>query len=197
MPNPATPNNSSTPVRSTYSSAFRTSLRWIERGLAGFGAVVAFYWLTMDVSVVISPSMSPTLMGTNPDDGDRVITEKVSHWFRSPRRWEVIAFITDTGEKRMKRVIGLPGESVQMVHHGELLIDGQAVECPPSLDVKYLKFGNLADGNPVPCGDGYYVLGDDLKDSDDSRFNGPVPAHRVMGRAWLIAWPMTRAGWVR
>ncbi|WP_040351809.1 signal peptidase I [Blastopirellula marina] len=197
MPNPATPNNSSATVRSRCGSVFRQSLRWIERGLAVFGALVAFYWLTMDISVVISPSMSPTLMGTNPDNGDRVITEKVSCWFRSPRRWEVITFISDTGDKRMKRVVGLPGESVQMVRHGELLIDGQPMECPPSLDVKYLRFGNLVDGKPVPCGDGYYVLGDDLKDSDDSRFNGPVPAHRIMGRAWLIAWPMTRVGWVR
>ena len=49
----------------------------------------------------------------------------------------------------------------------------------------------------MPCGSGYYVLGDDLKDSDDSRFNGPVPADRIMGRAWLIVWPMKRLGWVR
>jgi signal peptidase I len=49
----------------------------------------------------------------------------------------------------------------------------------------------------VPCGDGYYVLGDELKDSDDSRFNGPVPARRVMGRACRVVWPWKRAGWIR
>jgi signal peptidase I len=172
-------------------------MRWIERGLAGFGAVVAFYWLTMDVSVVVSPSMSPTLMGTNPDDGDRVIAEKITYWFRRPRRWEIVAFLNDSGEKRMKRVAGLPGENVQMIRPGELLVNGQPVECPASLDHKYLRFGNLTDGKPVPCGDGYYVLGDDLKDSDDSRFNGPVPAKRIFGRAWLIVWPTTRFGRVR
>ncbi|QDU74257.1 Signal peptidase I V [Bremerella volcania] len=196
MPEPENPNQNNSPVRSRFTSIFRGSLRWIERGLAGFGAMVAIYWLTMDVSVVLSPSMQPTLKGTNPDNGDRVITEKVSRWYRTPRRWEVITFITDSGEKRMKRVAGLPGESIQMLRNGELLIDGQPVECPESLDLKYLRFGNLIEGKPVPCGDGYYVLGDDLKDSDDSRFNGPVPSHRIMGRAWLIVWPMSRVGWV-
>ena len=58
---------------------------------------------------------------------------------------------------------------------GQLVIDGREVACPASLDIKYLRFGNLIEGKPIPCGDGYYVLGDDLKDSDDSRFNGPVP----------------------
>lgn len=174
----------------------RLVLRYVERVLAWFGAIVGIYWLTMDFSVVISPSMSPTLQGTNPDEGDRVLTEKVSRWFRQPRRWEVITFLNDTGDKRMKRVVGLPGESVQMVRPGELLINGKPVEYPPVLDHKYLRFGNLADGKPVPCGNGYYVLGDDLKDSDDSRFNGPVPASRLMGRAWLIVWPTNRLGWV-
>src|SRR5262245_38096902 len=178
-------------------SRCRAGLRWIERGFAAFGAIVAFYWLTMDVSVVISPSMSPTLQGTNPDDGDCVVTEKISRWFRAPRRWEVITFINDAGDKRMKRVAGLPGESVQMPSPGELLIDGRSVNCPPPLERKYLRFGNLTDGKPVPCGNGYYVLGDDLKDSDDSRFNGPVPANRIIGRAWLIIWPRQRIGWVK
>jgi signal peptidase I len=72
-----------------------------------------------------------------------------------------------------------------------------AVECPHSLHLEQLRFGNLMEDKPVPCGDGYYVLGDELKDSDDSRFNGPVPARRVMGRAWLIIWPWKRAGWIR
>jgi len=60
-----------------------------------------------------------------------------------------------------------------------------------------VRYGNLTEGKPVPCGDGYYVLGDDLKDSDDSRFNGPVPPHRILGRAWLIVSPRNRFGWVR
>jgi signal peptidase I len=171
-------------------------MRWTVRGFAVFGAIVAIYWLTLDISVVVSPSMSPTLQGTSVDNGDRVVTEKVSYWFRAPRRWEVITFTNAVGEKRMKRVAGLPGENVQMLTLRELLIDGQPIEIPPSLNNKYLRYGNLKDGKPLPCGDGYYVLGDDLRDSDDSRFNGPTPATHVVGRAWLIVWPFARFGFV-
>jgi signal peptidase I len=188
---PTAPANNSKPAR------WRFALRLAERGFAFFGVVVAIYWLTLDFSIIVSPSMSPTLQGENIDTGDRVVTEKVSYWFRKPRRWEVIAFWNDNGEKRMKRVVGLPGESVQMKTGRELLIDGEPIELPPVLEHKYLRFGNLTDGKPVPCGNGYYVLGDDLKDSDDSRFNGPVAPHRIRGRAWFIAWPWQRVGWVR
>jgi signal peptidase I len=165
--------------------------------LALFGALVLVYWLTLDLSVVVSPSMQPTLQGTNLDNGDRVLTEKLSYLLRRPRRWEVITFITPEGEKRMKRVVGLPGEAVQMPEPGNLLVDGKPLEIPATYNLRYLRFGNLFDGKPVPCGEGYYVLGDDLKDSDDSRFNGPVPAEQIFGRAWIIAWPWSRAGVVK
>lgn len=197
MPSPLPPNAASVPPRRRWTARVRAVGRWIERGLAVFGGLVALYWLTLDYTVIISRSMSPTLEGTNVDHGDRVITEKITRWYRRPRRWEVITFISNDGQKVMKRVAGLPGENIQMRNTGQLLIDGREIHCPPSLDIKYIRFGNLIEGKPVPCGDGYYVLGDDLKDSDDSRFNGPVPARRIMGRAWLIVWPWKRAGWIR
>jgi signal peptidase I len=175
----------------------RVALRWTERGLAIFGGLVVLSWLTIDTSVIISQSMSPTLQGTNVDTGDRVLTEKVSFRFRKPRRWEVITFVDKSGQKVMKRVVGLPGESVQMREPRVLLIDGQPIDCPPTFERRYLQFGNLADGKPVPCGTGYYVLGDYLQDSEDSRFEGPVPPGRIIGRAWLIYRPWPRFGWVR
>lgn len=178
-------------------SRVRRAFRLVERGFAVFGVLCLLYVLTIDVSTITSSSMSPALQGKNVDDGDRVVTEKVTRWFRQPRRWEVIAFTRDDGVELMKRVVGLPGETVQLSEDRQLLIDGKPVEMPPGLDRKYLKFGNLFEGNPVPCGEGYYVLGDDLKDSDDSRFNGPVKPGRLIGRAWLIVSPRDRFGFVR
>ncbi len=175
----------------------RRALRWVERGFAVFGVLCLLYVLTVDISIITSPSMSPTLQGMNVDDGDRVVTEKVTRWFRQPRRWEVIAFTRDDGVQLMKRVAGLPGETVQLSEDRRLLIDGKPVEVPAGLNQKYLKFGNLFEGKPIACGDGYYVLGDDLKDSDDSRFNGPVKPSRLIGRAWLIVSPWERFGFVR
>ena len=175
----------------------RRALRWVERGFAVFGVLCLLYVLTVDISIITSPSMSPTLQGMNVDDGDRVVTEKVTRWFRQPRRWEVIAFTRDDGVQLMKRVAGLPGETVQLSEDRRLLIDGKPVEVPAGLNQKYLKFGNLFEGKPIACGDGYYVLGDDLKDSDDSRFNGPVKPSRLIGCAWLIVSPWERFGFVR
>jgi len=175
----------------------RQTLRWVERGFAVFGVLCLLYMLTVDISMVTSPSMSPTLQGKSVDDGDRVVTEKVTRWLRQPRRWEVIVFTRDDGVELMKRVVGLPGETVQLSKDGRLLIDGKEVEMPPGLNQKHLKFGNLFEGKPVSCGTGYYVLGDDLKDSDDSRFNGPVKPSRLIGRAWLIVSPWSRFGFVR
>ena len=100
--------------RLTARSLARGAFRWTVRGLAFFGALVALYWLTLDLSTIVSPSMSPTLQGTCIDDGDRVLTEKISYRFRSPRRWEVVTFLNSAGEKRMKRVVGLPGERVDV-----------------------------------------------------------------------------------
>ena len=119
--------------------------------------------------------MSPTLLGTSAENGDRVLTERVSYYFRKPKRWEVVAFRRDDGTEIMKRVVGLPGESVRLTRQQQILIDGEEVPFPQELSfLFYLPFGNLADGKTVPCGEGYYVMGDESRDSDDSRFNGPV-----------------------
>ena len=52
------------------------------------------------------------------------------------------------------------------------------------------------DKPPAECGDGYFVLGDDTRDSQDSRFEGPVERRRIVGRVWLRIWPPRRIGWV-
>lgn len=64
---------------------------------------------------------------------------------------------------------------------------------PPSLSfLNHLPFGNVIAGQVAECRDGYYVLGDYSKDSDDSRFNGPVHPRDIVGRTWFIAAPRSR-----
>jgi signal peptidase I len=195
MQAPVTSANSALPAGS-WRTVRRKILRYAERGFAIFGLMVLIYLLFFNLSVMVSPSMSPTLQGTNIDNGDHVLTERMTKWFRSPRRFEVVAFTNDEGVQVMKRIIGLPGEQVQLPEEGKLLINDQPIELPPTLDLKYLRYGNLADGKPLACGNGYYVLGDHTRDSDDSRFNGPIQPHRIIGRAWLIVWPISRFGFV-
>ena len=93
--------------------------------------------------------MAPTLRGHDWQSGDLVLTERVSYWFRRPHRWEVVTFRTNDGVQVMKRVIGLPGEHVQMRRDGQILIDGRAVERPAELHViRYLPQRQL-DGREV------------------------------------------------
>jgi signal peptidase I len=176
---------------------FGRLFRLLEHALAVFGALVLLYWLCFDYSIVISPSMAPTLEG-RASKHDSVLTEKISYRFRQPRRWEVIAFSDEDGTQIMKRVIGLPGEKVQMLPHGRIFIDDKEISPPPELDfLDYFPFGNLADKKVVDCEDGYYVLGDFSRDSGDSRFTGPIKPKQLIGRPWIIVFPGNRCGFIR
>lgn len=194
---PSTPSPGDEPTPARRRRPVRWLLRQAEHLLAAFGLVTLVYLVCFDVSRITSPSMSPTLQGESWDTGDVLLSEKVSYYFRRPRRWDVMTLRSPTGKQVAKRVIGLPGESVQMLRGGRILIDGREIHPPAKLEfLEYFPFGNLTAGATVDCGDGYYVLGDDSKDSDDSRFNGPVPPEEITGRAWFILAPAERRQFV-
>jgi len=175
----------------------RVAFRYTEHCLALVGLGTIVFYLCFDISRMASESMSPTLCGWDYERGDLVLTERVSYWFRNPRRWEVITFRAPAVGQVMKRVVGLPGERVRMLPDGQILINGRKIPRPEKLrDLEYFPYGNLAAGQTADCGDGYYVLGDFSRDSDDSRFNGPVKPEQIVGRAWVILSPAERRGWV-
>jgi len=175
----------------------RWLLRQVKRILMLFGLGTAVYFGCFDLSRVASDSMKPTLRGKDWRHGDLVLSERVSWWFRQPRRWEILTFHNLEGTQVMKRIIGLPGEHVQMRRHGRIFIDGREVHPPASLAfLSYFPYGNLVANQIVFCDDGYYVLGDDSRDSQDSRFDGPVHPDQLVGRAWLILAPSPRRGFV-
>ena len=139
--------------------------------------------------------MSPAITGDGPG-GDWVFAEKVSYYFRNPRRYDIVEFNNGEGLQLMKRVIALPGETVA-IQHNALVVNGN--QLPPAAGaapVKYYPYGNLAAGRTHTVAGGYYVLGDNSADSDDSRYNGPVTGNAIKARAWLIVWPPSRIGWV-
>jgi signal peptidase I len=140
--------------------------------------------------------MSPTLQGTA-DAGDWVLVENISYWFRKPHRWEVVRFTSAEGMQVMKRVVGLPGERLSL-SEGRPVINGQRQNVPPSLQsLYYFAYGpKLRNGAVAECAGGYFIFGDDSKDSWDSRYEGPLAPERLQGRAWLRVWPMNRFGFV-
>lgn len=173
-----------------------TGFRTIERFLAVFGLCALIYFTCFDLSIIISGSMSPALQGNDAVTGDRILFEKLTDRFRSPRRWEIHQFRTPEGLTVAKRIVGLPGERISL-RDGVLCINGKPIAIPARLAyLHYYPLGNLAKGNDVACGSGYYVLGDDSHDSFDSRYEGVVTAERFTARAWLILGP-TRLGFVR
>jgi len=168
----------------------RRGLRWTERFLALVGLLFLVYFTGFNLSSMTTPSMAPEL-----ECGDWILTEKISGWFFTPDRWEVMTFRDKEGMQLMKRVVGLPGETVSIPDVGRLVISGKPMEAPSGL--RYLPAGNVANGRTAEAGEGWYVLGDEVRDSLDSRFEGPVPKSRVVGRAWLRLWPPSRFGIVR
>ena len=106
--------------------------------------------------------------------GDLVLVESLSYRLRRPGRFEVVVIHdpAEPGRLAIKRIVGLPGETVA-VEDGTLLVDGRPVAAPVRLP---------AYAGTVRTGDGYYVLGDNPAGSADSRTYGPVPPEFIVGR---------------
>jgi signal peptidase I len=124
-------------------------------------------------------SMEPTLVS-----GEYVIVSKLSYRFGTPQRGDIIVFHfpRDPKEEYIKRVIGLPGDEVQ-VRHGSVYVNGQL------LDETYLKVSTNYNGTWNVPDNQLFVLGDNRNNSSDSHDWGTVPMDYVVGKAILVYWP--------
>ncbi len=124
-------------------------------------------------------SMEPNL-----HDGEYVLIDKVSYMLHPPERGDVIVFVPPNNERDyIKRVIGLPGDTVE-IHGGQVYVNGVA------LDEPYLHNKTNADmpSRVVEAGR-YFVMGDNRNNSSDSRAFGAITPQSIVGRAWLVYWP--------
>jgi signal peptidase I len=132
-------------------------------------------------------SMEPNL-----HNEQRLIVEKVSYHLHPPRRGDIIVINVDFSDVPLiKRVIGLPGETVS-IRDSQVFIDGQPLE------EAYLPTLFMRDYGPtqVPP-DCVFVMGDNRGASNDSRAFGPVLLDSIVGRAWVSYWPPEDLGIVR
>ncbi len=146
-------------------------------------SVVLFVGINMISAriVVDGASMEPTLTS-----GEYVIVNRLSYRIGTPQRGDIIVFHfpRDPSKEYIKRVIGLPGDEVQ-VENGQVYVNGQP------LDETYLKVKTNYSGNwRVPAGQ-LFVLGDNRNNSSDSHDWGTVPMSYVVGKAVLVYWPPT------
>jgi len=141
-------------------------------------------------------SMEPML-----SDGDNLIVDKLSYRFRDPERFDIIVFAFQYKEDTyyIKRIIGLPGETVQIDDEGNIYIDGEILEEGYGREVIKAETVGLAK-EPILLGeDEFFVLGDNRNNSTDSRTQivGNVPREDIIGRAWVRIWPLSKAGVLR
>lgn len=135
-------------------------------------------------------------MQPNYPNGEYLLTDKVTYRFNEPKRGDVIVFEAPNGyDEYIKRIIGLPGETVSL-RNGHVYINHKL------LDESYISDSIATVGNlflkdneeiKVPPNN-YFVLGDNRPYSSDSRSWGFVAKNKITGRAWFIYWPPKNAG---
>ncbi len=162
-----------------------------------------------------SSSMEPTLQIK-----DNLIVEKVSRYFTKPHRGDVLVFYPPqeklnptlwgkftrligffgTDEAYIKRIIGLPGDKIKIVSNVGVYVNGKLLKEPY---IKEVFKGYCLPEPEMHCGpltvpkDSYYMMGDNRNDSTDSRYWGYLPENRIVGRAFVIFWPITRMGLIQ
>lgn len=121
----------------------------------------------------------------------QLIVDKVTYHFRTPERGEIVVIDVDESEiPYIKRVVGLPGETLE-IKNGQVWINGAALAEP------YLAEIHQRDYGPFQVPEGHiFVMGDNRNNSRDSRSIGPVAINRVLARAWARIWPLEKVGFL-
>ncbi|MCI9183974.1 MAG: signal peptidase I [Lachnospiraceae bacterium] len=172
-------------------SRIRVVVSWIVDIIV----VLAFAWFCSHSFgrqiAVAGQSMMPLL-----NSGDVVLVNRLIYDFAKPNRLDVVVFEREDKKTNVKRVIGLPGDVVQ-VQGGYLYVNGERLNAGNRLD--QVSLAGLAE-NPVELGEGeYFLLGDNRDSSEDSRFAnvGNVRQEQILGKVWLRIFPIKDFGPVR
>jgi len=129
----------------------------------------------------------------NLHNGQWVLVNKTAYWFgRNPQRGDIVIaqHPAEPGDV-IKRIIGLPGETVEVKNDGTVYINGELLEEP------YLPPNHISpiSGTWPLTDEQYFVMGDNRPSSSDSRYWGPITRNKVIGKAWIIIWPLHDWGW--
>lgn len=140
--------------------------------------------------------VSGSSMETTLSDGDNLLVDKITYRFSDPKRFDIIVFPFqyDTDTYYIKRIIGMPGETVQIDYDGNIYINGSLMEESYGREV-IQNPGKAAE--PITLGEEeYFVMGDNRNNSSDSRDPSVGNIHRkdIIGRAWVRIWPFSKFG---
>ncbi|WP_338429976.1 signal peptidase I [Synechococcus elongatus] len=189
----AKPETSSTSTAKSETPTAKKENVWLENAKTlGLSIIFALgiRQFVAEARYIPSGSMLPTLQ-----INDRLIIDKVSYRFNPPQRGDIVVFeppfpLRERGydDAFIKRVIGLPGDTVE-VRDGRVLVNGKV------LNENYVAQEPSYTWGPktVPA-NSYLVLGDNRNNSYDSHYWGFVPANKIIGKALVRFWPLNRLG---
>lgn len=154
-------------------------------GAIGMGIFVLLRWV-MPISHVPSVSMEPAIA-----EDSNVLVSNVMLWFNEPQRGDVVVF--DSGYRAgllerekvrlTKRVVGLPGERLEVTSEGQVYIDGQRLQ-----EVYASQTTEAYPQTTIPEGH-YFVMGDNRNQSHDSRVLGAIAVNKIEGKVIAVVWP--------
>lgn len=134
-------------------------------------------------------SMVPTF-----HNSERIVVEKVSYKTSNPKRYDIVVVRSPSNDSMLliKRVIGLPNESIKIDQNGQVFANGQLIDS---------NFVNTEDSSFKPAvryseynlkKDEYFILGDNRNHSNDSRFFGAINKESIVGKAFFVYWPLNK-----
>lgn len=170
-----------------YENDEKNLIRRISCWVVDIVVAVAFAWFCLNsfgIQVTVSgQSMTPVLR-----TGDVVLVNRLAYDFGKPKRLDVVVFEREDKKDNVKRVIGIPGDVVQ-VKDNQIYVNGKLLDDP---ELRYVSLAGLAE-SPVELGEKeYFLLGDNRDSSEDSRFAnvGNVQESQIRGKVWLRIFPL-------
>ena len=206
------------PTKRRRSRLQRLIIEWVLLIAAALTIALLIKTFLFQAFYIPSASMQPTL-----DVKDRVLVNKLSYDFHDVNRGDIVVFEapdcarTDDVEDFVKRVIGLPGDTVTADANGSVLINGRVLKEPYLLDTATTSFDDSTPSEPscrgdagtkacgVPAGGGpgcvvpastVLVLGDNRVSSRDGRVFGPIDQDLIIGRVFIRIWPIGDIGFL-
>jgi signal peptidase I len=143
-------------------------------------AVFAVFHFTLGSFKVYGTSMLPTI-----EEGEYIMVSKAAYFFNQPHRGDIIVFDSPQDQKvdLIKRVIGLPGDTVE-VRDDKVWVNGTPLTESYTLEPPHYMYPELE----IPAGH-YFVLGDNRNNSSDSHRGWTVPRQNIVGKGWITYWP--------
>ena len=162
---------------------------------------IAFFLVAILIQFVVQRDVvdGESMMNTLQDE-DNILVDKLTYQFSDPQRFDVVLFPYGEGDEELcfiKRVIGLPGETVQISRSGDIFIDGEYLE-------EYYGFEDIQQDKRYLAADGYtlqedeyFVMGDNRNNSYDSRQIGGIKREDIIGRAVFRIYPFKSLGFIK